>query len=297
MELAIPTVTWLLSRNIEPKFFPLLQKAGLVNVDLLTTATFHDLQSITVKPVARYLIYKLRPPKKLINTVETFLLRCGIGAENLVYFERLRVQSVRMLSFVSLQDLVDVGMDKLVAKCTYTLVLNGFPQMSKKDEDISLSDSSSEEDDDDDDDDEDEDDEGGSPQTQHQLIRHVKMQKVVNSSSRARAQKRKASGTKRARRNVRTNVGISPGEGSKYATFKHATKLHLSTYTKEQFVYLHHKYRMERKRQSNEKWIYRVVIDGETQRGWSLKDVLDICTAAESKQQAASTLASSFGAK
>lgn len=266
MELSQETREWLRDRNIDLGVVPLLQKAGLVNVDLLTSVTFEYLQHSTGSShLARYILYKVRPPDILPKSVQSFLQKCDIGAKLQQFFRRLRVKNVQMIRLITIKHLKDVGMDELDAEYVMGLLKKKFgdqkspkspkfppsPKVSNNDSDESSEDESSEEESSEEESSEEEEFEGN-----HRLINHVKTSSL-------------------AINNKRKRPSVVDGK-NKWISFRDAKKLHLSSYSSKEFYDLYDKFNFERMRLGNGKWKYRFLDGNKYHYGLSLKEIMDI---------------------
>ena len=258
MELSQDTREWLRDRNIDLGVVPLLQKAGLVNVDLLTSVTFEYLQQSTGSShLARYILYKVRPPVILPKSVQSFLQKCDIGAKLQQFFRRLRVKNVQMIRLITIKHLKDVGMDELDAEYVMGLLNKKFveqkspkspkfppsPKVSNNDSEESSEDESSE-----DESSEDESSEEEEFQGNHRLINHVK--------------------------NKRKRSSVVSGK-NEWILFRDAKRLHLSSYSSKEFYDLYDKFNFERMRLGNGKWKYRFLDGNKYHYGLSLKEIMD----------------------
>jgi len=305
MVLPSETKQWLRAKGIDASLFPLLQKTGLVKIDMLTAVTLHDLKRIAETPVARYLFYKIHPPEPLLPHVEQFIVECDIPDVNMTFLRRLSIQNVSMLRFVSSRHLTDVGMDAVAANYVVGTIKKGLEENSLgyTPHDIQSSSSSSEdvseedeEDDDSQEDDSQEDDDPDPRFIRHEIVRYASRKKSGRCVKETNAKRRRvtvpstSSAVERSFSVSRDNQGFN--------AFQNATKLHLADYTKEQFLKYHDKYHMQRKRTAgNRKWTYRVYIDGANEGGGSLKQVMDMCLTAEQKANAVATLGTGFGSR
>jgi hypothetical protein len=314
MELTNEIKTWFLARDIAPCFFPVLEQAGLVDLDLLKSTTFVDMCRKMDEHVARHIFFRLHPLKKMDKSVKHFLSSCGIDKEDCRFIHRLRPKTVKELKYIALDDLTSVGATVFRAKCIVCILQGKLRKSTPRQhlEEIysgkmfgtdvenessgpEIFSQSSEDDDDDDDDDDDEDD------TRHALLKKQpkknkrKLKDVIGRGSSSSSNKHQRS----SRSSKKSKNAQSSSSGEAWYTFKDAKKLHLGEYTKELFYKYHDMFEMKRRRHAKNKWFYRVNTGTSLKVVGALLPAMDICSEMEKKkvEAAAGTLVSASGVR
>jgi len=322
MELTNEIKTWFLGRDIAPCFFPVLEQAGLVDLNLLKSTTFVDMCRKMDEHVARHIFFRLHPLKKMDKSVKHFLSSCGIDNEDGRFIRRLRPKTVKELKYIGLDDLTSVGATVFRAKCIVCILQGKLGKSTPRQhlEEIysgkmfrsdvenessgpEIFSESSEEDDEDEDDDDDDDDDDKSPHAllkKQPKINKRKLKDVIgrgSSSSSSSSSKKHQRSSSRSSKKSKNAQSIPTVEA--WHTFKDAKKLHLGEYTKELFYKYHDMFEMKRRRHGENKWFYQVNTGTSMKIVRSLLPAMDICSELEKKkvEAAAGTLVSASGVR
>ena len=280
MELTNETKAWLVERNVAPIFFPMLENAGLVNIDLLESISLCHMKKKMDVHFATHLFFKPQPTKKLTKSIKFFLRSRDIDKEYDRFIERLCVKSVIQLKFITLYHLTGIGMSEFRAECLVQILQKKFPkstphvsfkEISGDVFPLSSSDSSSES--------ESEDEKGA---THHSLVigqktkRRRSLKKIIDDGS-ARATPIKRKGRKRRKKSLNQS-------SYQWHAFKNAKKLHLGDFAKDLFYKYHDMFELKRKRSGTGKWLYKVNTGEEFQVVGALFPAMQLCSVVERKR-------------